>query len=67
MQNGVKSYRRATVDIFFEPDHIACAFCPLLDTDKRYFCRRTGELIIDAKTLIGNYCPLQFEQEENNA
>ena len=64
MKNGISKYTKATVEIYFDPEHISCAFCPLLDTDKRYFCRRTGELIIDAKTLVGNSCPLIIEPEE---
>ena len=66
MRNGVSKYTKTTVNIYFEPEHVSCAFCPLLDTDKRYFCRMTGELIIDHKSLIGNFCPLKFEEEETH-
>jgi len=64
MQNGVSKYTKATVELFFDPEHVSCAFCHLLDTEKRYFCRRTGELIIDAKSQIGTFCPLKFETGE---
>ena len=35
MSDGVLEYTEATVSIFFEPDHVACAFCPLLETYAR--------------------------------
>lgn len=33
--NGVEKYSEATVSIFFEPGHEACAYCPLLETYAR--------------------------------
>ena len=66
MQNGVSKYTRATVDIFFDPEHISCAFCPLLNMDKRSQCNRTGEIIFDPRTQLGNFCPLKFEAQEES-
>lgn len=61
MSDGVLKYTEATVSIFFEPDHVACAFCPLLETYARAQCRRTGEYIIDTRYTVGRYCPLQIK------
>ena len=57
-------YTRATVDIFFDPDHVACNFCPLLETDRRNMCRKTGEYIVDPRVTVGSWCPLQIEDLE---
>lgn len=62
MSDGVLEYTEATVSIFFEPDHVACAFCPLLETYARAQCRRTGEYIIDTRYTVGRYCPLQIKE-----
>ena len=61
--DGVLEYTEATVSIFFEPDHVACAFCPLLETYARAQCRRTGEYIIDTRYTVGRFCPLQIKEE----
>lgn len=63
MSDGVLEYTEATVSIFFEPDHVACAFCPLLETYARAQCRRTGEYIIDTRYTVGRYCPLQIKED----
>lgn len=63
MLDGVIKYTKATVDIFFEPEHVACAYCPLLETYSRSQCRRTGEYLVDTRYTVGNYCPLKFEEE----
>ncbi len=60
--DGVLEYTEATVSIFFEPDHVACAFCPLLETYARAQCRRTGEYIIDTRYTVGRFCPLQIKE-----
>ena len=61
-QGGCLEYARATVNIFFEPEHIDCAHCPLLETYARKQCRRTGEYIIEDRAR-GHYCPLEIEGE----
>ena len=58
MSNGVTEYVEATVSIFFEPGHVACLYCPLLERYSRDQCRRTGEYIIDPRYVVGHYCPL---------
>lgn len=63
MSDGFLKYTEATVSIFFEPDHVACAFCPLLETYARAQCRRTGEYIIDTRYTVGRYCPLQIKED----
>ena len=66
MTNGTIEYLKATVDIFFEPDHVACQYCPILETYSRNQCRRTGEYIIDPRFTVGRYCPLIFKDEKEN-
>ena len=55
-------YVKADVEIFFPEGHIACRYCPLLETYAREQCRRTGEYILDHNT-IGHFCPLKLEEE----
>lgn len=66
MTSGTTDYLKATVDIYFEPDHFACAYCPLLETYSRNQCRRTGEYIIDTRYTVGRYCPLKVEENDGN-
>lgn len=63
--DGCREYVRATVDMYFEPEHVDCAHCPLLETYARKQCRRTGEYIIDDRST-GYYCPLQIDGEVEN-
>lgn len=63
MINGVTEYVEATVSIFFEPGHVACAYCPMLETYARNQCRRTGEYILDTRFTVGRYCPLRMERD----
>ena len=60
--SGTIDYVRTSVEIFFEPEHVACAYCPLLETYSRNQCRRTGEYIIDTRYTVGRYCPLKKEE-----
>lgn len=60
MANEVRAYVKANIDIYFEQDHVACQYCPLLETYSRDMCRRTGEYLINTRT-IGYDCPLRFE------
>ncbi len=62
--NGVTEYTRATVNIYFEPGHVACQYCPILETYARNQCRLTGEYIIDTRFTTGRYCPLRLEENE---
>ena len=62
MKNQTTEYVEANVSIFFEKDHVACAYCPMLETYARAQCRRTGEYIIDTRFTVGRYCPLQIEE-----
>jgi hypothetical protein len=64
-RSGVKYYTKATVEVFFPENKICCDYCPLLETYARKQCRRTGEYLVDTRT-IGYDCPLQFEMEEDN-
>ena len=62
MTNGTLKYTEATVSIFFEPEHVCCQFCPMLETYARNQCRRTGEYIIDTR-VTGRYCPLVIKED----
>lgn len=62
--NGTTEYTHATVDIYFENDHVACAYCPLLETYARAMCRKTGEYIVDTR-FTGRWCPLHIEETNN--
>lgn len=64
-RSGVSYYTKATAEIFFPENRIACAYCPMLETYARNQCRRTGEYLVDTRT-IGYDCPLRFEMEEKN-
>ncbi len=61
-EKSVTQYTRATVDIYFEPEHVACQYCPILETYARNQCRRTGEYIIDPRYTVGRYCPLKIKE-----
>lgn len=64
MTNGVSDYVEAEVSIFFEKDHVACMYCPLLETYARNQCRKTGEYILDTR-VVGRWCPLNIKEENN--
>lgn len=58
--SGVKYYTKANVDVFFPENRVACMYCPMLETYARNQCRRTGEYLVDTRT-IGYNCPLNFD------
>lgn len=62
-----EKYIEATATIFFEENHVACQYCPLLETYARNQCRRTGEYLIDTRATIGYDCPLKFKKGEEDA
>ena len=57
------AYDAATVTIYFPAGHVCCDLCPLMETYARKQCRRTGEYLLDTKT-IGLDCPLKIEKGE---
>lgn len=59
-----EEYIKASAEIYFEPEHVACQYCPLLETYSRNQCRRTGEYITDTRYTVGRWCPLEFEQNK---
>lgn len=61
------NYVKATADIFFEPEHVSCAYCPMLETYSRNQCRKTGEYIVDTRHTVGRWCPLNIEEVEDQA
>lgn len=66
IDGGCTKYTEATVSIFFEPNHVACQYCPMLETYARNMCRRTGEYIIDTRVTTGYYCPLKFKEDSSD-
>lgn len=62
-ERGVSYYTKATVEIGFPEDRVCCEYCPMLETYARKQCRRTGEYLMDTRT-VGYWCPLKFETEE---
>ena len=64
VKNGVTSYIHSNVTINFPDGHVCCDLCPLLETYARKQCRRTGEYLLDTRT-IGYECPLNFEGDFN--
>lgn len=64
-ESGVKYYTKGMVEIYFPENRVCCEYCPLLETYARKQCRRTGEYLVDTRT-IGYECPLQFNEEDSN-
>ena len=62
IRSGVKYYTKANVEVLFPENRIACMYCPMLETYARNQCRRTGEYLVDTRS-IGYDCPLRFETE----
>ena len=63
VKRGVAKYTRATATIYFPDGNVCCDLCPMLETYARKQCRRTGEYLLDTRT-IGYECPLKFEEEQ---
>ena len=65
---GVSYYTKATAEIGFPEDDIACVWCPLMtrDPNLRDICGKTGEILLAPKHSIGFNCPLKFEKENEN-
>lgn len=61
---GISKYQKAVIDIYFPDGHVCCDLCPLLETYARKQCRRTGEYLLDTRT-IGYDCPLDFKEDED--
>lgn len=61
--NGVLWYTAAQVEIHFPEGHVCCDLCPLLETQTRKQCRRTGEYLLNTKA-VGFECPLKFNNSE---
>lgn len=62
--DGVSSYTKTTIEIFFPEGHVCCDLCPLMETYARKQCRRTGEYLLDTR-VTGFYCPLKIEEGKN--
>lgn len=60
----------AHVDVHFPNDRVCCAncvpFCQYEEAFRRYSCRATGEQLILPFATIGDMCPIQFINNENN-
>ena len=64
-ESGVQYYTSAKVKIAFPENRVCCGLCPLLETYARKQCRRTGEYIVDDKT-VGYWCPLELEVQSSD-
>ena len=64
-ESGVKYYTKATVEVFFPENRVACMYCPMLETYARNQCRRTGEYLVDTRT-IGYECPMRFDERNDD-
>ena len=62
--DGVRKYTTGTVEIHFPEGHVCCDLCPLMQTYSRKYCSRTGELLLDSRT-IGWECPIQFKEDND--
>ena len=60
--NGVRFYAEATAKIYFPEGQVCCDLCPFMETYARKQCRRTGEYLLDTRT-IGYWCPLEIKEE----
>ena len=60
LRNESVRYEKRLIDIYFPPERVCCSLCPLFETYSRKQCRRTGEYIVDDRT-VGYYCPLMDE------
>lgn len=63
IKSGVTKYTKTEVDLFFPEDKVCCDLCPIMETYARKQCRRTGEYLIDTRT-VGYYCPLKIVENE---
>lgn len=57
-----RQYIETTLKIYFDPGHVACAYCPCLETYSRNQCRMTGEYIVDTRYTVGCWCPLNINE-----
>ena len=65
MNGVVDNYVITEVSVVFQLGAVDCAHCPLLETYSRKQCRKTGEYIVDDRTL-GAFCPLNITQEDRD-
>lgn len=63
MASKCTKYVKATIDIYFQEEHVCCDVCPLMETYSRKQCRRTGNYLVDTRTIDPD-CPLNFEITE---
>lgn len=49
------------VSVFFEKDHVCCAYCPFYETYSRKQCRLTGEYLL-SEFGRGYYCRLELQE-----
>jgi hypothetical protein len=65
-KGGVGWYSKMWVPVYFPEDDVVCIHCPLLREEfaggyKRYFCKRTGEIIPLPANMTGLSCPGEVE------
>lgn len=68
-RNGVRYYTKATAEIGFPEDDLVCHWCPFLTSDyklNRERCGKTGEVLIAPLHELGYFCPLKFEERNDD-
>lgn len=67
--NGISSYSQAKLTIYFPFGKYSCENCWLKSKDSsgRDYCRYTSRLLWDAKGGVSDDCPLELDDEVNNA
>lgn len=71
-RTGISYYTSGTaiVPVHFPEDKVCCAncivFCRYEDAFKRYSCRATGEHIVYPFDTIGQLCPIQWKELQND-
>ena len=55
-KKAVPEYFQADLKIYFQAEHIACQYCPALETYARKQCRMTGCYIVD-DSVVHFRCP----------
>lgn len=66
---GVSYYTKGAVDITFPEDDICCYYCPIMSSEykpDRPYCRLTGEYLLAPQHMVGERCPIRFEEEKND-
>lgn len=65
--NSVTFYTHGTLPVSFPEGNVCCQNCPALGLEyrlERYYCKCTGEFLLDPKARRGGLCPLTINEQE---